>query len=102
VGFAGVVNGVSSVWDFFIDPTVFKKPPRPKETMFVVLTGDKKIYTFNDPTEWMQVDANHYAIGSGSTFALGALATGASALDAVKTASKFDPLTGLGYKTVEY
>lgn len=102
VGYAGSVEGIVPVLDFLVDPTGFKKAPTVRYAEFVVLTADHKLYTFSDPTKWLQVDQPFYAIGSGATFALGAMATGATALDAVKAASKFDPMTGLGYRKVDY
>lgn len=41
-----------------------------------------------------------YAIGSGSDFAMGAMAMGADAKEAVRVAAKFDPYTGGAIKKV--
>jgi len=102
VGYAGEVNAIVPVLEFIADPTEWKRAPNSKYAEFVVLTADHKIFTFSDPTKWLQIDQPYYAIGSGATFALGAMAVGASALDAVKAASKYDASTGMGFKHVEY
>lgn len=42
----------------------------------------------------------YYAIGSGADFAIGAMASGKSAKQAVEIAARFDPKTGLGVDVV--
>jgi hypothetical protein len=100
IGYAGNVDGLVPVLDWLADPTT--KPPRVSSSEFVVLTSDHKIFTFANPSQWFAVDQPFYAIGSGATFALGAMGSGATALDAVKAASKFDPMTGMGFKHIDY
>ncbi len=67
---------------------------------FIILTEDKKIYTFVNPHNWIEINDPHYAIGSGMHYALGALKAGASPKDAVIAASKLDPSTGMGVKVI--
>lgn len=100
IGYCGDVAGIVPVLDWMADP--MQKPPKVKYSEFVVLTADKKIFTFSDPSQWLSVDQDFYAVGSGATFALGAMGSGATALEAVKAASKFDPFTGMGFKQVSY
>jgi 20S proteasome alpha/beta subunit len=60
------------------------------------------MFVFDDPSAWLVVDQPYYAIGSGSPFALGALAQGASAKEAVEAAAKSDPFTGMGVKSYNW
>lgn len=59
----------------------------------IVRSKSQQILTLSDTTFCPLENASH-AIGSGRTFALGAMEHGASAVDAVKTAIKFDLYCG--------
>ena len=48
------------------------------------------------------VDASFHACGSGSDLAIGAMAMGASAVEAVRVASKFDGYTGGSIRTLTW
>lgn len=66
----------------------------PTETqMLLVDTRDDRIYFFEADCP-MAIPLTEYAIGSGSKYAQGAMATGMMAIDAVKLASRFDFNTG--------
>ncbi len=52
-----------------------------------------RAYTIEPGGGWTRSSQGFYAIGSGSRFALGALAAGATAKQAVKIASRFDAAT---------
>lgn len=97
VGFAGSVTAGQAGLNWLIDPV--GKPPKSGGAEFVVLTQDKKMFTFTNPASWIAITDQHYSIGSGSQYAAGAMQAGKSPLEAVKIASKFDPNTGNGYKT---
>lgn len=65
---------------------------------------DKKGRIFNYTEKcypWLITSA-FYAIGSGASFALGAMANGASAEQAVKIAAKFDAYTGGVVRTLKW
>jgi ATP-dependent protease HslVU (ClpYQ) peptidase subunit len=97
VGLAGNVESFADVLAWFSDPTQYKTPPALKGGEGVILAKDGKIFTFfKSPANWTVIDQNTYAIGSGSHFAMGAMAAGASPIDAVKEAIKLDPSTGMG------
>lgn len=51
------------------------------------------VITGSDPT-WMRCESDYFAIGTGKDLALGALAHGASPLQAVHTAIKWDIYSG--------
>lgn len=68
-----------------------------KESDMLLLTKDG-IYTSTNFKDWAVVDAKHFAIGSGSQYALGALANKVSPEEAVKVACKHDIYSGMGTK----
>lgn len=67
----------------------------------VFLRRDGKVFEF-DEGYLMPVHAPYYAIGSGSQFALGAMAHGANAYGAVKAAGCHDKSTGGDVSLVHY
>jgi len=96
VGFAGSVTAGQAGLGWLVDPV--GRPPKGGGAEFVVLTHDKKMFTFTNPANWIEITEPHYSIGSGSQYAAGAMQAGKSPLEAVKIAAKFDPNTGNGYK----
>ena len=98
VGMCGDLDNFSDTFSFFLDPTQWKKPPSGKGTEGLVLTADGKLFRFINPAQWLQVQQNYYAIGSGAPYALTAMSLGKNSKDAVKAAMKFDPGTGMGIK----
>jgi ATP-dependent protease HslVU (ClpYQ) peptidase subunit len=68
------------------------RPRLPKDTDADVLMvkPDGTLWMLNDAFDWEPVDAKFHAIGSGASFALGAMARGATAVQAVKIAARFD------------
>lgn len=97
LGFSGSIEHAHSVLEWFT--TTEGKPPQNKQAEFIVLTKDKKIFTFINPTKWIQIQEPVYAIGSGSQYALGALHAGKTTKESIVIASKCDPSTGMGVKT---
>jgi len=99
VGLAGNVDTFASILNYFEYPETYKRTPKLKGEG-IILTADGKIWTFLSPNEWLLVDQPYYAIGSGMHFAMGAMANGKTAIEAVKTAAKLDPGTGMGFTTI--
>ena len=62
----------------------------------VVNRHSHKVYIYEDAPIAIEITSNHYAMGSGCEYALGAMAAGANARDAVSIAGFFDPQTGDG------
>lgn len=91
--------GDSSPSLVFVDWYGTNKPP---PDTFLHIGGDflclvltpKGLFEYDIYCRGEQVLDDFYAIGSGSPFALGAMAAGKSAYDAVRIAAKFDPFTG--------
>ena len=102
IGYAGNVDTCFQTLEFFTNPDEWKLPKSWQNSEFVVLTADHKIYTFSDPRKWLPVGDKFYSIGSGSHFAMGAMQTGASAIEAVKVATKLDKGTGKGVSHYDF
>ena len=102
VGFAGDAGEIVDLLDFFEHPEVHQKPPRIRNTQGLVLTASNKIFQFTNPTNWIEINDKYAAIGTGSSYALGALSAGASPKDAVTAATKLDPFSGMGVKTLKF
>lgn len=98
IGFAGVAGEMVQLMDFFLNCDAYGKPPRTKSTYGLILNKEG-IYMFDhSPLTWMKIDSKYHAIGSGQSFALGAMATGATPKQAVKAAFNLDTATGFGVK----
>lgn len=64
VGFCGAAQECQAVVQWLQDPD--GKPPKVHNSEFLVLTHDKKMFAFQQPTNWLEVKEQNYAIGSGS------------------------------------
>jgi hypothetical protein len=72
------------------------------DTDLLIMEADGSCYWLTDPfLRKMKITEAYYAIGSGSKVALGAMAAGKSAKDAVIIASKHDVNTGNGVDIVK-
>lgn len=99
VGYAGTANDIVTINSWYSYPDLFDNPPRPpRQITGLVLCSDGDIYTFTDYMKWLKVDQPFHAIGSGMDYAIGAMAAGMSAKEAVKLAMKHDCYTGMGIK----
>ena len=102
VGFAGDASEIIDVVDFFEHPEVYKRAPKLRNTIGLVLTETGKIFTFQSPTNWVEVKEKYFSIGSGAMPALGAMHVGATPKQAVEAACKLDPFSGMGVKTFNF
>lgn len=102
IGFAGTAADMMTASEFFNNPEDFKRVPVLRGLTGLVLTQKRDIYVFSQLDKWLLMDEPFAAIGSGSTFAFGAMATGATPKEAVKIASLRDPWTGLGIKSLKW
>lgn len=101
MGFAGIAHEMISLMDFYMNPEAYGgKVPKTRETKALILTK-KGIFFFDRPDTWMRVREPYHSIGSGSTFATGAMAVGASTKEAILAATKSDPWTGKGVTTIK-
>jgi ATP-dependent protease HslVU (ClpYQ) peptidase subunit len=79
------------------------KIERPEFTDLSILSIDQKgrIWHANQTMLWVRIMTKQWAIGSGCDYALGAMAAGKSAAEAVRIASKLDVGTGFGVDVLE-
>lgn len=70
----------------------------PKFHDLVVLAVNEKheVWMFDEKGNWAKIGVQQWAIGSGADYALGAMAYGATAWEAVQIAAKLDVNTGVG------
>lgn len=68
-------------------------PPETKDTDFFMVCPDGHVRIW-EGVGWCELKAPFFAIGSGSSIALGAMHMGATAAEAVHAASCFDAFTG--------
>ena len=68
----------------------------------IEVCGDGKIYCYDSTLVRLLHNPDYYAEGSGSSFALGAMAYGATAREAVKAAIKHDVYSGGRIQTMRY
>lgn len=74
------------------------KPPKCSDMEFLLLTDEKKIYHASSMKNWLEVADPFFAIGNGMTYAIAAMQSGKSPLEACKISAKFDPYTGPPFK----
>lgn len=90
IGFAGAVQDLDLLAEAILDGEDYTG----EFECIVYDSSTKELYTLYDSTRKQLFSAPFYAIGSGADIALGAMAAGCSAKDAVEIASEYDTLTG--------
>lgn len=101
IGMCGNIEDFSKIIDYFTDPLSHKKAPRLDKGEALVLSEDGKIWTFWTANNWTYIDQPFYAIGSGTHFAMGAMASGASPYEAIKHTMTLCPATGMGVTKID-
>lgn len=99
IGFAGNADSFGEIISFLHDPT--GKPPKCRGVEMLMLTDKGRIMHGTNLSNWLYIQDKHYAIGSGMQYAQAAMASGKSPFEAVKVASKFDPMTGMAFNKLE-
>lgn len=79
-----------------------KGPPAFKSLVVLSIDSKRRIWCATENMHWYRIGAKFWAIGSGAEYALGAMAAGKSARDAVRIASKLDTSTGFGVDVVSF
>lgn len=98
VGVCGQPMGMAAVFEWIANGAKFDEvPPESKDgdIMALVLHPDGAVEHFENGRP-MRIAAAFHAEGSGRAFALGAMAMGATAVQAVETAIRFDSKSGGG------
>ncbi|GAA0767014.1 hypothetical protein [Brevundimonas olei] len=97
-GAAGDLVFCQAFLKWFADGRAGDAPAPTKEVSGSAIICEGSQITCHDVSGVCVIEADHYAIGTGSEFARGALAAGCSPAEAVKIAGQFDLYTG---QTVE-
>ena len=104
IGFAGEVGRIQKTINALRrnpdDITVIKGTRGGNELEALLVGHDGSISHF-DGSNWFEVNAEYYAIGSGDTHAIVAMYMGASAKKAISVAMHFDKNTGGSIRTVK-
>ena len=100
VGYCGNTNDWGNVLGWFYEPT--NKLPKIKGIELLALTNKGTIWHSDNFNNWTLFKEPFAAIGSGMTYAIGALASGKEPIEACKVASKCDIRTGMGFKTYSF
>lgn len=80
----------------------FKDKPEFKNFTGIVVNQDGSIARYDQDPNYCVMHLESYAIGSGCDYALGAIAFGATAVEAVLIATDLDIHTGLGVDSVSF
>lgn len=96
IGFAGSTEEWGNVVNF-IAMGGEGKLPRLRHTELLMLNPEGLWHSVS-LSNWTKVNDPYFSIGSGMQYAMGALASGKSPLEACKVAAKFDKSTGIGFK----
>ena len=97
IGFCGSVDSWGEINGWFHMPD--GKPPKCRGLEMIMLTDKGEIYHATNLSNWTIIKEKIFAIGSGMHFAVAAMDSGKTPLEAVKLAAKYDPNTGMGYKS---
>jgi hypothetical protein len=97
-------SGNSSDCDAFVEFAKKGFKDRPKFTDFtgIRIAKDGTITRYDEMPNESVFKSEMYALGSGGKYAIGAMAHGATAVEAVGIASSVDVYTGLGVDTVDF
>jgi hypothetical protein len=95
IGGAGSTTELGHTWNWLY--LMDKKPPRIRNSEFLLVTSNNEIMHSDDLMHWTHIDEPYFSIGSGSAYAMGALASGSTLELAMEAAIKYDRGTGLGY-----
>jgi ATP-dependent protease HslVU (ClpYQ) peptidase subunit len=82
------------------DPAKYPPMQNTSDWARLIVIRSKEILEFEQRPVPLRVREGFFAWGSGSDFAMGAMATGASAVEAVRIASRFSADCGLGIDVV--
>lgn len=80
------------------------KPSMPHDAEFSAMVIDerRKVWMLSRELVYLQVGRPQWAIGCGADYALGAMAAGKTAVEAVKITSRLDTNCGMGVRAVRF
>lgn len=79
-----------------------KDKPAPSSLYALVIDEKRRIWLAAEKLIYHEVTLPFFAVGSGSNYAIGAMAAGKSARQAVRIAARFDNKCGLGVDVVRF
>ena len=100
VGFAGDADKFADVIQWLVIPD--DKVPRISGIEMLLLTSKNEIFHGTNLRNWLRIGEPFYSVGSGMHYAQAAMASGKTPSEAIKIASKFDPMTGMGVKEYSF
>lgn len=79
-----------------------KETPALTDIVVISIDEKKRIWCATQKMHWYQIGIKFWAVGSGANYALGAMAAGKTARQAVAIAMKLDVYCGLGIDAVRF
>jgi ATP-dependent protease HslVU (ClpYQ) peptidase subunit len=101
-GAAGCKDDVMKFFAWMEDTMPEDNKPVLSDDFCGIIIEDGAIFQVNKGLILHRIHRKTWAIGSGADYALGAMAMGADAKDAVDVATQLDINTGLGIETIEW
>ncbi len=102
IGYAGPLSLCTAIRDWFLTGAIEERPKfgdSDDSAEALVAYPDGRV-ELHDREGCFDIEAEFYAIGSGASIALGAMAAGCGAAEAVEMAAEYDTMTGGGVNTV--
>lgn len=99
VGFCGDIGDGQAFIEYV--KRGFEKEPKYDGFTGIVIARDGAVHLYGDANVCV-FRPEYFTVGSGGAFARGAMAFGASAIEAVLVATDLDPATGLGVDSVSF
>ncbi len=94
IGFCGSVRDAKRLLLWFHRGHVLKRLPELEACSLLIVTPQRQVITVDSDGTVCPLLDHRFAIGSGSAYALGALAMDASGPEAIEVAMRFDTSTG--------
>ena len=92
VGCSGIAEETNAVWLWMTGQT--DREPTVTDIRIMAVDEQGRVFVGSKPGMWSAIGRRPWAIGSGCDYALGAMAAGADARQAVRIASRLDNGTG--------
>lgn len=100
IGFSGRSEDKVSVLYWLKHPGT---KPQPHDSFWMIAIDCRgRLWSLQEKLIWVRIKANKWAIGTGGDYAMGAMASGKSAVEAVRIAIKLDNSSGFGVDTVRF
>lgn len=98
IGFCGNADVWGNIVSYLSLPE--GKPPKIRDVELLML-NEQGMYHGTNLSNWLKIEESYFAIGSGMHLAIAAMESGKTPIEACRVAGKYDPSTGLGYRSYE-